>query len=331
MKIENINGRPIFSEKVWNQMCTIGNLLNNLGYSESIRKPNLFYKKINYENNKKDQQGFIFCALRGTEQFPIWEDPSPNLYFKDLTYGLFVKELIILKRNECPIKDFTRSNWFPFNTISNGYCRKCKIDLINSKDWENLILSQENIVPRIELHYCENCKKNEYINKKQRDIQRDLRENLRILCKLCGKIDKNIIKHHITYNSPETIKVCRSCHGIIHSCTFPHYLWKEKRQIEKEKVVQYCKFCKDFHIKDSGIANRHTIMQTILEKYQKVIKLSRKTMSNNIDLKQRRTYYELVLQTRKEIKSLRGELSFSDRKKVQKMMDKFIRLKKIKQ
>jgi len=112
MKRENRDGKRIFSEKVWNQMCIIGNLLCNQGYNESVRKPNLFYKKINYKSNKKEKQGFIFSDLRGSKLFPIWEDPSPNLYFQELTYGLFVKELIILKRNKCPIKDFSNSEWF---------------------------------------------------------------------------------------------------------------------------------------------------------------------------------------------------------------------------
>ena len=320
MKRENIDGRPIFSDEVWNQMCFIGNLLCNLGYNESIRKPNLFYKKIDYKSNKKDKQGIIFSDLRGEQDFPIWEDPRPYLYFfKDLTYGLFAKELILLKRNKCPIKNFTQSFWCYFEIIPTGYCRKCKIDIINSIDWEELILRYDEIVPRIELHYCDICKKDEYEKKRQREKEKKRREILRILCRLCGKGDEKIVRHHISYNPSETIKVCRSCHGIIHSCKFPHYLWKEKRPIKKEKEVQYCKICNDVHIKNSVIAMKHTIFA----KFQQVTYLRRKIMKNNIDLKQRRIYNKQALQTKKEIDSLIGELSPSAKKEVQKMMNKF--------
>lgn len=316
MKRENIDGKPIFKDKIWNQMCFVGNKLINLGYIESGKKPNLFYKQINCKNNK---QGLIFGDIRGAKQLPIWEDPRPSLYFQDLTYGLFVKELIFLKRNKCPIKTFPKSNWLFFNTIPNGYCRNCKVDILDRIDWEELLSWHEEMVPRVELHYCENCKKKEYDEKRKKDQERKRREKLKIICRLCGKVDNNIIKHHITYDPPEIIKVCRPCHGFIHACTFPNGLWEQKIPAKKEKEVQFCNICNDFHVKDSVIAKMHII----LGRFQEVIKFRSKVMNYNLNLKQRRVYNKQALQTEKEINSLLGELSPSAQKKVTKMMDNF--------
>jgi len=35
-------------------------------------------------------------------------------------------------------------------------------------------------------------------------------------CELCGATEE-LIKHHVSYGSKETLAVCRSCHGEVHS------------------------------------------------------------------------------------------------------------------
>ena len=44
MKRQNKDGRPINSDKIWKRMLWIGSNLEKIGYQESNKKPNLFYK-----------------------------------------------------------------------------------------------------------------------------------------------------------------------------------------------------------------------------------------------------------------------------------------------
>ncbi len=43
---QNKDGRPIFSDHIWNQIRENGEILQKLGYDESFNKPNLFYKQV---------------------------------------------------------------------------------------------------------------------------------------------------------------------------------------------------------------------------------------------------------------------------------------------
>ena len=86
MKRQNKDGRPIYSNKKWNQICQTGGMLEKLGYMESKKKPNLFYIRKN--------NGFIFADLRGTLIVPIWDDLRPLVYkSKELAFESFIKEV----------------------------------------------------------------------------------------------------------------------------------------------------------------------------------------------------------------------------------------------
>lgn len=65
-------GRPIYPS-VFRRLKVIGQQLHELGFKESKRKSNLFFKVIT--------EGCVFADMRGTDMVPIWEDPIPLVYY----------------------------------------------------------------------------------------------------------------------------------------------------------------------------------------------------------------------------------------------------------
>jgi len=76
------------------------------------------------------------------------------------------------------------------------------------------------------------------------------------LCEICDK-NKAELTHHIRYNPPKTIRLCRSCHSILHKKSFPNHLWKEKRNGEERKKENLAKIKNHENKKNSnkGIEN----------------------------------------------------------------------------
>lgn len=66
LKRQNKDGRKIFSDKVWKQMKEIGQNLERIGYRESKKTPNFFYKSI----SDNGENGVIFVDIRGTDIIP---------------------------------------------------------------------------------------------------------------------------------------------------------------------------------------------------------------------------------------------------------------------
>ena len=64
-------GKPIYS-RVFEKLLTIGKTLEKNNWKESVKKPNLFYKKF--------EEIMIFADMRGTEEVPIWSEPCPMIY-----------------------------------------------------------------------------------------------------------------------------------------------------------------------------------------------------------------------------------------------------------
>jgi len=94
VKRQNKDGRPIYSDKKWQQLLETGEILETIGYSESYNKPNLFYKPIN--------GGAVFADLRGTDDVPIWGDLRPLVYkSEDLAFNDFMKAVVRIKRFGC--------------------------------------------------------------------------------------------------------------------------------------------------------------------------------------------------------------------------------------
>ena len=65
------SGKNIYPS-VFNKIQKNGTILIKCGYTESVAKPNLFYKKIS--------DGIFFADMRGTEEVPIWESTAPAFW-----------------------------------------------------------------------------------------------------------------------------------------------------------------------------------------------------------------------------------------------------------
>ncbi|KKL50949.1 hypothetical protein LCGC14_2300370, partial [marine sediment metagenome] len=237
---KNIDNRPIYYDSIWHQMLKTGKKLVKLGYIESKGKPNLFFKSFksgfkSYDGQVQFTKGVMFADLRGNEVIPIWSDPNPNVYGKDLSVEVFFSEFVLLVRSGCLPRVFTIESdpCDPLNVvydllsnlddILDAYCHRCGADLVNKLDWVSLNEAVEGD-RTFGVNYCKPCLEIEYSLKKYRELYYiDL-----LICELCLKV-KSTLNHHITYNPEKIVHVCHSCHGKIHSKPFPHALWKEKR------------------------------------------------------------------------------------------------------
>ncbi len=67
-------GGRIYSDEVWSRMLATGKKLEELAYTESKNKPNLFYSKREY--------GIFYADMRGSDVVAIWDDPRPLFYWQ---------------------------------------------------------------------------------------------------------------------------------------------------------------------------------------------------------------------------------------------------------
>ena len=151
---QNKDDRPIYKDSIWYQMIQTGVKLRKLGYRESQKKPNLFYKPIkteimSCEGNTIQVKGAIFADIRGNVIVPIWEDPRPLIYSKDLPFNIFLPEFIILERGGCSprvsfYEECEPDGWmFGLDEIPSGYCKRCGEDILFKTNWE--VLNQDFI------------------------------------------------------------------------------------------------------------------------------------------------------------------------------------------
>ncbi|MFX1258157.1 MAG: hypothetical protein ACFFAN_09880 [Promethearchaeota archaeon] len=237
---QNKDGRPIYSDKIWYQIVENGKKLQNLGYEESIIKPNLFYKILTSNQGKN---GLIFVDLRDTDVIPIWDEPNPITYKNDhLAFNDFIKEVVKINGLGVRLRfsfynKYEPDGWgFFLMEIPSGYCKRCGKDILNEVDWAILqdgvynAKIQENLIDiNIEVNHCNICKKMEYAKQEYREKCLKIAD----LCELCGKKNAELT-HHITYDPPKTIRLCRSCHSVLHKKDFPNPIWKEKRISQKK-------------------------------------------------------------------------------------------------
>lgn len=223
-------GNKIFG-KTYDTMVQYGIILEQCGYFESKRKPNLFYRKIS--------DGIFFADMRGTNQIKIWKDPRPLFYFKNnlntpywKRNRLMEEEIKRMENMKCHIRlsyeesdidewfdryesaspDFQEDMRINQDKTENGFCKECGLDFQDSG------------------YYCsETCR--EYARKKA--LARYL--NSLPFCSVCGKkivayretrkkledtfgldLKSKGVEHHISYKDDKTIVVCASCHSKIH-------------------------------------------------------------------------------------------------------------------
>jgi len=126
---------------------------------------------------------------------------------------------------------------FFLNKIPSGFCKRCGKNIINEVDWTilqggayNPRVQSHLINIKIEVNHCNICKKMEY---SKQEYRKKCLKNADI-CELCGEKEAELT-HHITYKPAKTIRLCRSCHGVLHKKEFPNPIWKEKRKVQEKK------------------------------------------------------------------------------------------------
>lgn len=210
-------GNPIYNH-VYAKLCVIGMRLEKLGYDESTKKPNLFYKKLD---------GVVFFAdMRGTMEVPIWEDPSPLFYYKGdalKNRAIIIEEWKILIENGCrPRISFEADEQYMFDRIEgldafrlvNEVCEFCREKYyVEEKDRQGYCSDE-----------CQQKAHDGYIKVEWKCAESEAKK---ISCAGCGrhpKIQKNeygypqletFDSHHTNYLTDKKVKVCKQCHGKI--------------------------------------------------------------------------------------------------------------------
>jgi len=229
--------------RLFNKIKSYGDSLVNLGFVESKRKPNLFFKKNEY--------GIFFADMRGTEEVPIWVESTPLIYFlPEDTLSLWLKNRTIKKIvNEMEVNGIPyRRSFEDYNDWEeDGSCKFC------GKDFGN------------EGYFCSgNCEKEykrlEY-SKKIEHLKKESESTQCLICRRHPEVSGNpetltidveqFIQHHISYDDDKIITVCRGCHAKIHKDKTDIYYTKFKPDMkradyENKKHAQQNKEILDF-------------------------------------------------------------------------------------
>lgn len=163
------------------------NKLKDAGYSESVNKPNLFYKPLScgvmFADMREDS---IISIWRKSENPKWWNVRTAERELKNLQFTHFSSILMI----------------HPFQPYDNGYCRTC------GKDFQDDGL------------YCsDECKRIAFYKEFIKTYNPVKQKNW-IICEVCGEhVDEHSMateKHHISYYPETTILVHLECHYKIH-------------------------------------------------------------------------------------------------------------------
>lgn len=218
-------GNTIY-DRTWFRMCKNAEALENAGYTESERKPNLFYLSIVTSLRttqtllidggtfvqKKTTQVTFFADMRGTRQVKIWENTDPYLSWRFFELvpdwkkrRVIEAELRRLSELGCPCRLSYNQTSEPGGLMfsnEDGFCRHC------GKDFQS------------DGRYCsDGCmKKVRQLLKELEEVCEGVRRRKLPTCSVCHeKLEhEQTIEHHVSYQPEETIKVCRSCHQKIH-------------------------------------------------------------------------------------------------------------------
>ena len=170
--------------------------LKDAGYSESVNKPNLFYKSLSV--------GVVFADMREPNIISVWvnsKNPAwwnvriANRELKNLQFKHFSSYYLMIH---------------PLQPYDNGYCRTC------GKDFQDEGL------------YCsDECERIAFYKKFIKTYNPDKQKNW-IICEVCGEhVDEYGVgteKHHISYYPETIILVHRECHQKIHHTDLYTYL-----------------------------------------------------------------------------------------------------------
>jgi hypothetical protein len=245
-------GRKIYPN-CYDVLLRIGETLTRLGWRESKKSANLFYKEL--------AGCIVFADMRGTEIVPIWEDPRPMIYvsndekeqWKRRRSNIITKKE--LDKAEVPYRhsfydlceegglEYGDINWdykYP-DVFAKGFCnlKSCDKmlddgDLFCSKECELAYDQLQERELRIEeakginrLPRCAICKIKLKVNGPARLIEDPARGEM-IVSPLYRpenlEVDSGtLIEHHISYEPEKKILVCPACHNKIHHSNDPAY------------------------------------------------------------------------------------------------------------
>jgi hypothetical protein len=194
-------GNPIY-KKVFERLCIKGEILKLNGYFESIKKPNLFCKKL--------PEGWLYADMRGNKMVPIWEDTSPLLSWK------FDENVPMWKRRRTLAEEIS--------TLSNDGC-DCRLphDLVGTKEFEATVMIEDSAARIVWCGgdgYCLHCKKDIRSDDLfcSKECEHENKASHKVTCLVCKELceKEQIVQHHTCYDPEITITICRKCHNIIH-------------------------------------------------------------------------------------------------------------------
>ncbi|MEJ2251956.1 MAG: hypothetical protein P8Y97_20135 [Candidatus Lokiarchaeota archaeon] len=140
------------------------------------------------------------------------------------------------------------------------------------------------------------------------------------ICRLCGEITNDIIKHHVFYKPTKILRVCRLCHAAIHHSTFPNPYWNQKRtKKEPRKKLKECPFCGKNH-QDKTIAKKHRIFHIIVAANLREHNLLSKHRSAR-NIKNLKRLNDKCIKIEQKIREFMNLLEDNDKNKIFKILD----------
>ncbi len=261
----DLKGRQIFPN-CYIKLVRIGKILEGMGWRESKKTPNLFYKEF--------ADLMVFADMRGTEIVPIWEDSCPMIYvhqgeqwMRRRSNKLAQNELDQAKipyrysyYDECEEGGliFGDINWdYKYPTVfANGFCNlpSCNKmldgpDFFCSEECERAYDELKQRELRIEyakeinsLPRCQICKIKLRVDGAAREVVEsscgrilvrptDAPDILEVEC-------ATLTEHHVCYDPEEIILVCPSCHQKIHHSNEPQFEIYRPKGMTRDEFIK---------------------------------------------------------------------------------------------
>jgi len=235
--------------------------LENIGFRESKKKPNLYYLRIHRDDKVGDVT--IFADMRGSEIVPIFEETCP------LIWSSFDREyrLESLKRDEFDSfvlhdEEMIWSEWNGYGTSpqdTDEYFSHLMMHILNlkgipsrmtydvfsvsSKNWEEYFGTLADKEATAMREY------NDYFGKFMKEVAEYSPKNLWTRCRICEidgiskysspesvlewyENEAKLEMHHVSYEPEIVIPVCKKCHVKIHHSDDYEHLKPEKSRKE---------------------------------------------------------------------------------------------------
>ena len=225
-------GNSIYSH-VFQTLLSIGEKLIDIGYSESIQKPNLFFSVRKFEWKDTIYECCFFADMRGTEIIKIWQEPVP-LFWLDarkipswIASRMKSEELGRLKEADIPYR-FSYESYF---SIADPSVDIDPIDaLMNESPFKEIIedIPFNSTYPEV------------------RDTLHELKFNENGYCKICGEdfhdyglfcsnVCRDTLKEKCINAILVTLPSCEGCGVLLHKNVPPK---RVKRKYDLPEIRQ---------------------------------------------------------------------------------------------